>query len=103
VVVEDLAALRGPTVGVVELPHRLLWHADQSVDLGSAWQLTAMYEIVLTEAVRVQELCDWLDAATLTRLWGELYLPELSISRLNSPACTYPCQPFATPSQVVDA
>jgi hypothetical protein len=29
--------------------------------------------------------------------------PKILISRLNSPACTYPCQRFATPSRVVDA
>jgi hypothetical protein len=51
VVVDDLSDLRGPTSGVVELPHRLLWRADRSVDLGRPWQLSAMYEIVLCEAV----------------------------------------------------
>ena len=29
--------------------------------------------------------------------------PIVTISRLNSPACTCPCQRFATPSRVVDA
>jgi hypothetical protein len=29
--------------------------------------------------------------------------PIVEISRLNSPACTCPCQRFATPSRVVDA
>jgi hypothetical protein len=29
--------------------------------------------------------------------------PEAAISWLNNPACTYPCQRFATPSRVVDA
>ena len=29
--------------------------------------------------------------------------PIVAISRLNSPACTYPCQRFATPSRVADA
>jgi hypothetical protein len=29
--------------------------------------------------------------------------PRIRFSRLDSPACTYPCQRFATPSQVVDA
>jgi hypothetical protein len=76
VVVDDLSALRGPTSGVVELPHRLLWRADRSVDLSQPWQVSAMYEIVLSEAVRVDELCAWLDGATLIRLWNELYLPR---------------------------
>ncbi|MFI2270538.1 hypothetical protein, partial [Micromonospora aurantiaca (nom. illeg.)] len=76
VVVDDLSTLRGPTSGVVELPHRLLWRPDRSIDLSESWQLAAMYEVVLVEAVRVDELRDWLDRATLVRLWGELYLPR---------------------------
>jgi hypothetical protein len=31
------------------------------------------------------------------------WAPRIAISRLHSPACTYPCQRFATPSRVVDA
>ncbi len=76
VVVDDLTALHGPTDGVVELPHRLLWRPDRSVHLRQLWQVRLMYEVVLTEAVRVQELCEWIDAATLIRVWNELYLPR---------------------------
>jgi hypothetical protein len=75
-VVDDLTALHGPVSGIVELPHRLLWRPDRRVDLDRPWQLATMYETVLTEAVRVDELCDWLDGATLTRVWGTLYLPR---------------------------
>jgi hypothetical protein len=60
----------------VELPHRLLWRANRTIDLDQPWQLSAMYEIVLTEAVRVAELRDWLDGDVLVRLWGTLYLPR---------------------------
>lgn len=76
VVVDDLRSLRGPTRGQVRLPHRLLWRPDRTLDLDQPWQLAAMYEIVLTEAVRVEELCAWLDGPTLVRLWPELYLPR---------------------------
>jgi hypothetical protein len=76
VVVDDLATLHGPTSGVVELPHRLLWRANRTIDLDQPWQLGAMYEIVLTEAVRVDELRDWLDGEVLVRLWSTLYLPR---------------------------
>lgn len=75
-VVDDLTALRGPTSGVVELPHRLLWRPDRSVDLDQGWALNALYETVLTEAVRVDELCAWLDGPTLIRVWNDLYLPR---------------------------
>jgi hypothetical protein len=35
-----------------------------------------VYETVLTEAVRVDELCAWLDGQTLIRVWDQLYLPR---------------------------
>jgi hypothetical protein len=76
VVVGDLSMLHGPRSGVVQLPHRLLWRPQRSVNLDERWQLTMAYEAVLVEAVRVDELCDWLDAATLIQVWGELYLPR---------------------------
>ncbi|WP_256092116.1 hypothetical protein [Micromonospora haikouensis] len=76
VVVDDLAALVGPTHSGVELPHRLLWRPDRQVDLDQEWALTAMYETVLTEAVRVDELSAWLDGPTLIRVWNDLYLPR---------------------------
>ena len=37
------------------------------------------------------------------RLLDSVGTPIGLISRLNSPACTCPCQRFATPSQAVDA
>jgi hypothetical protein len=76
VVVDDLASLHGPTSGTVELPHRLLWRANRTLDLNQPWQLATMYETVLTEAVRADELTEWLDGPTLLRLWATLYLPR---------------------------
>jgi hypothetical protein len=76
VVVDDLSSLAGPTGGVVELPHRLLWRAERVVNLDEPWQLRSMYEIVLVEAVRVDELCTWLGDAALVRVWNDLYLPR---------------------------
>jgi hypothetical protein len=76
-VAPDLAALQGPTSGVVELPHRLVWLKDAGrFDLDDAFDLRRVYEIVLREAVRLDELTRWLDAATLRRLWPALYLPR---------------------------
>ncbi|GAB3808206.1 hypothetical protein [Micromonospora zhanjiangensis] len=76
VVVDDLTELRGPTGGVVELPHRLLWRPDRRVDLDQRWALDGLYEIVLTEAVQADELRTWLDGRTLVRIWDDLYLPR---------------------------
>ncbi|MDG4830916.1 hypothetical protein O7627_16600 [Solwaraspora sp. WMMD1047] len=76
VVVDDLAELVGPTHGLIELPHRLLWRPDRVVDLDQSWQLRSTYETVLTEAIRADELRAWLDRVTLIRVWDELYLPR---------------------------
>jgi hypothetical protein len=76
VVAPDLTALRGPTSGIVELPHRLFWQPNRSVDLDHPALLRWMYETVLTEAISVTELTTWLDGPTLVRLWPELFVPK---------------------------
>jgi hypothetical protein len=75
-VAPDLGELHGPTSGVVELPHRLFWQKNRTFDLDRPFYLQWMYEIVLREAIRVDELRDWLDGPTLIRLWQQLYLPR---------------------------
>ena len=77
-VAPDLAQLHGPTNGWVELPHRLVWlpAEDRRFNLDDAFDLMHLYEIVLREAIQVDELTTWLDATTLRRLWRELYLPR---------------------------
>ena len=55
----------------------MVWQgADRSFDLGDLDLLRWMYEIVLLEAVTVEELRTWLDGPTLTRVWPDLYLPK---------------------------
>lgn len=75
VVAADLAELRGPTSGVVELPHRMFWQPDRHVNLDNPALLRWMYETVLREAVALEELRTWLDGSTLLRVWPDLYLP----------------------------
>jgi hypothetical protein len=76
-VVADLADLRGPVHGVVQLPPRLFWSPPgRSFDLDDGEMLRAMYEIVLGQAVSGEELAAWLDAATLASVWPDLYLPK---------------------------
>jgi hypothetical protein len=75
VVAPTLSELRGPTSGVVELPQRLLWQPDRHVDLDVPGMLGWMYEIVLREAVAVDELQTWLHGPMLQRLWPDLFLP----------------------------
>ena len=77
-VIGDLAELRGPVDGVVELPHRMVWlpPEDRRFDLGDRYDRTRVYEIVLREAVQFDELRTWLNAGTLQRLWTQLFLPR---------------------------
>jgi hypothetical protein len=77
-VVADLAQLHGPTSGWVELSHRLVWLPPEGrrFNLDDGFDLMHVYEIVLREAVQVDELTTWLDATTLRRLWPELVLPR---------------------------
>ena len=75
-VAPDLDELRGPTSGVAELPIRLFWNPDRRFDLDQPWARRWMYENVLVEAIRYDELRTWLDRDTLIRDWPELNLPK---------------------------
>lgn len=76
VVIGSLSELRGPKSGLVELPLRLWWQPQRAFDLGQHTMLLWMYENVLREAIRADELREFLDAATLVRVWPELNLPR---------------------------
>ncbi len=75
VVITDLDELRGPTAGVVTLPNRLFWQ-DHRFDLDHPSELIWMYENVLRESVRLDELRTWLDGPTLVRVWPQLFVPR---------------------------
>lgn len=74
-VAADLAGLRGPTHGTVELPIRLFWQPDRRFDLDEPGMLRWMYQTVLREANRPDDLFSHLDGATLIALWPDLHLP----------------------------
>jgi hypothetical protein len=77
VVAADLADLRGPTRGTVDLPIWLFWSSsDHTFDLGKPHMLRSMYEIVLGAATRLEDLAYFLDGDTLATVWPELYLPK---------------------------
>jgi len=77
VVADSLADLRGPTEGTVELPIRLFWSSpDHTFDLSKPFMLRSMYETVLGEASRPEDLASYLDGDTLIALWPDLYLPK---------------------------
>jgi hypothetical protein len=94
VAVDRLAELRGPTGGVVRLDRRLYWSGRGTYDLDNPRRLANMYETVLREASRPEELARWLDGGTLVRLWSDLVLPpqlrQLWETRFPELACARP-------------
>jgi hypothetical protein len=75
-VVTDLASLRGPVHGTVELPLRLYWSSkDRAFDLDEPYMRRRYYQIVLREACRPEDLTDYLDGDTLIGVWPDLHLP----------------------------
>jgi len=77
VVAASLADLRGPAEGIVELPIWLYWSSpDHTFDLGDPDMRRWLYQIVLREASRLEDLTAYLDGDTLVALWPDLYLPK---------------------------
>ena len=75
-VVTHLASLHGPARGTVELPLWLYWSGPSpAFDLGKPFMRRWLYQIVLREAGRLEDLTSYLDAGTLVAAWPELYLP----------------------------
>ncbi len=72
----SLHELTGPEHGLVELPLRLWWNPHRTFDLDRPDALLWMYENVLREAVRVDELRTYLHGPTLVRVWPQLNLPR---------------------------
>ncbi len=76
-VAHSLADLRGPTEGTVELPLWLFWSCPgHTFDLGDRDMRQWLYQTVLREAGRLEDLTAYLDGDTLTALWPDLYLPR---------------------------
>ena len=76
VVTRTLTELTGPTRGVVELPVRLMWNADRTFDLADPDELLWMYENVLRETTRAEDLRVLINGRTLRRVWRLLNLPR---------------------------
>lgn len=73
---DSLEELTGPISGVVELPLRLDWSEQGRYDLSDPRQRNLMYEVVIRESMRVEDLRAFLHGATLTRVWRRLWLPR---------------------------
>jgi hypothetical protein len=74
-VAASLADLRGAVHGRVELPIWLFWYPDRTFDLDEPGMLPWMYQIVLREARRPEDLA-YLDEDMLIALWPGLFLPK---------------------------
>ncbi|MGY0235152.1 hypothetical protein [Longispora urticae] len=75
-VAPDLAALRGPTSGVVELPLAISWQPNRRFDLASDHRRRSLYQNVLREAAQYEDLHTFLHRDTLLELWPRLLLPK---------------------------
>lgn len=74
-VVEDLAQLRGPAGGMIELSHSVLWAPGGGrVNLDAAGELRMAYRAVLNEGT-VKDLKGVLNRDRLVAVWPELLLP----------------------------
>jgi hypothetical protein len=71
-----LQELAGPATGQVELPLRLWWNPQRTFDLDDEDARRWMYENVLREAVRIDELRQYLHGPTLIEVWPDLNLPR---------------------------
>ena len=77
IVILDLADLRGPTEGEVELPLWLFWSSPgHAFDLGDSDMRLWLYQTVLREASSPADLTTYLDADMLIAVWPRLYLPK---------------------------
>ncbi|AVT28803.1 MULTISPECIES: hypothetical protein [unclassified Plantactinospora] len=76
VVSPTVAELTGPTRGTVVLPLRLMWGPERSFDLDDPDQLLWMYENVLRETTRSDDLRRYLNGRVLRRVWSALNLPR---------------------------
>jgi hypothetical protein len=64
---ESLEELTGPITGVVELPPRLDWSEQGRYDLSDPRQRNLMYEVVIRESMRVEDLRAFVHGPTLAR------------------------------------
>jgi hypothetical protein len=73
---ESLEELTGPISGVVELPQHLDWSEQGRYDLSDERQRNLMYERVIRESMRVDDLRTFVHGPTLARVWHQLWLPR---------------------------
>jgi hypothetical protein len=91
---ESLDELTGPTVGEVVLPTRLDWGPVRSYRLDDPADLRLLYERVIREALRIDDLRTFLNRELLISLWPTLFLPA-PVRALWEQRFTLPRRPLA--------
>jgi hypothetical protein len=72
---ETLRELAGPVTGVVQLPLRLDWSERAEFHLDDPAERNVMYERVIREATRIDDLRSYLNEEVLRQVWIRLFLP----------------------------
>lgn len=72
---DTLGELVGPVTGVVQLPLRLDWSERADFHLDNRAERNVMYERVIREATRVDDLRSYLNETILRQVWRQLFLP----------------------------
>ena len=72
---ETLGELDGPLTGSVQLPLRLDWSERAEFHLDDPAERNVMYERVIREATRIDDLRTYLNGAVLRDVWRSLFLP----------------------------
>lgn len=72
---DSLSGLRGPAVGIVELPLRLDWTPRRSYSLSKRSSVRSLYEVVLRSALDVEDVEAYVNRDLLMDVWAELRIP----------------------------
>jgi hypothetical protein len=72
---ETLGELAGPVTGVIQLPLRLDWSERAEFHLNDPGERNVMYERVIREATRVDDLRSFINEEVLRQVWDRLFLP----------------------------
>jgi hypothetical protein len=73
---DTLGELAGPVTGVVQLPLRLDWSDRMVFHLEEPAERNLMYERVIREAMRADDLRMYLNESVLRQVWTLLFLPR---------------------------
>jgi hypothetical protein len=73
---DTLLELAGPVTGVIQLPLRLDWSDHMVFHLEEPAERNLMYERVIREATRADDLRSYLNESVLRQVWSLLFLPR---------------------------